>query len=146
MQEYFNIELKETFNGRMPGAPRNYPLDSNLLIGISYQGDSPKTLIMPDIAYGIAIEATYHRWFNEWIHLGNAEELLKCIVQVSAKDGYKDWAYSWPEPFPNHYTFNCPESYQINPVRELLRRHFDQKSYMSDRDIIIETTYRRERS
>ncbi len=144
MPEYFAIELKEAFNGNLPYSPPKYPRCCGLVIGITYQEDSPKEFITTEKAYQMALDATYHRWLeNVWHFLGNAEELLKCIVQVTIKEGFENWEYSWPKVYENHYTFNRSDSYQVNPVRELLRRHFNQEAYVGDIDIIIDTTYRR---
>lgn len=146
MQEYFKIEEKSVDRGRALQDPRNYPRDTDLIIGEVFPMVFPRELINPDIAYQMALLATYWYWeSNVWNYIGYAESFLRFLVERTRKEGYVDWIISWPEPFPNHYTFNRPEIVQVRPLNELLRRHFDQDAYVADRDVIIETTFRRRR-
>ena len=143
------FEWKETWEtSQPPGIPEKFPWDASWIMGASYPASAPITLITPDQAYSIAIQAVYWSWTRaprRWECIGDAGKLLVWLQGATRLEGYVDWRISWPEAFENAYRFNRPESVQVLPWRELLRRHFDQDAYIADYDMFIDDTYRRKR-
>ena len=147
-----NFEVKETGCPVLDGAamygppsrPSKYPWDSAGVIGICYAGKMSGGLPTVDVAYEMAIYARYYEWReNDWHELGGPDAFLGWLVERTSSATHEDWGISWPDEYENAYQFGNPEQYQVEPYRELMRRHFDQAAYVADRDFMIEKTYRR---
>jgi hypothetical protein len=150
MSEFWNCEVKETTanggNYHPPDFPKHYPSDTDIIIGICYQGNYPKHLETPDEAYQRSLNAKYYLWINinpkHWGLIGDEGSPLDFLIFLSKKQG-QNFRISWPRPFENYPKFNRSECYQIYPYRELIRRNFEPRAYITDRDVIIHKTYLR---
>lgn len=139
--DFWYYEFKETTcycgDFHPPTFTPNYPHETDYIFGICYWEPFPDRLINDEEAYQRAINAKYYLWINRhWNLIGKNGDPLDFLKFIVSKLNSK-FRISWPNPFENHPKFHRSDCYQIYPWRELIRRHFEPRAYVADRDLII---------
>lgn len=143
MSQFWNYEIKETAahggDFHAPECPQSYPHETDAVIGICYRNELPGKEISPDDAYLEAIQAKYYLWHgidNRWELINNEGNPDDFLHYLASRNDTK-FRISWPEPFENHPHFNNVSKYKVLSWRELIRRNFDSRAFVSDRDLLI---------
>jgi len=137
-QLFTNYEVKEShgFAESPPGIPRTFPWDTEHIIGITYPEAFPKKRLDAASAYARAMSGAYYLWIRQnkrWDSIGGGGEFVEWVAEGN------ECEYSWPEQYKNPREFYMGDVYDVLPWREIIRKHIDQKLYVSDRDMV---TYR----
>lgn len=144
--EFLNFEVKETacYIYGIYSPPKFKNLNgTDHYLGVCYREWFNKNM-EPDEVYKFAVEAKYYIYNKPtWMELGDNGSPLDFLIFLSKLREGDNFEYSWPQPFENYWKFNRHDIYQVLPWRELLRRHFDQRAWIADRDLIIHKTYLR---
>jgi hypothetical protein len=133
---YWTFEFKET-EGELSWFVRA-PGGTDFIVGVWYPVARPAVLLTPDAAYDLAKTGRYSYNPNpnepdEWRQIGDWMDFIRWMGEKL------DRPISLPEPFPDELRphFKDWERTQVLPWRELIRRHFDPASYVTDVDMQI---------
>jgi len=121
------ISIKETFQQTLP------QLSGKQVLVVQYSMPAWELPLHPDEAYIYAQNGSYY-WKEEYTgpleHLGGWQDFLIWLA----------WRTGWNmslEVIQGHYEWRQWRAYACMPVRELLRRHFDQAAKIWDVDLCI---------
>ena len=90
--------------------------------------------ISPDDAYALFVSGYYYfkgGWRDAIALVGGAEDLLRFLAEDNSHKCI------FPEPYKDHFKFHRWDLFQCDPIREGLRRHYDQKAIVYDIDLVI---------
>ena len=121
--------LKYEFNGN---APKRRYRGKEVIIGVlPHHWKLPTS---PDDAYDLFLAGHYYfkgDWNDMIALVGRAEDLLRFLAEDN------DNEYIFPQVYPNHFKFNRWDLFQCDPIREGMRRHYDQRAKVYDIDLCI---------